>query len=583
MTTETLALKPYLEKIKKHCAKLTKAELIDLLCQAALDVPAAERTSFLERLSIISHPVDFEEIAAPEDSSILARTEKLLEDIADWQKSVEDGSYYEERYEEDDYYDDEEFPSMSKEQQESLEALFAEADRLFLDGKLELAQKAYQQLIDLSLHGRGLDYSIEYNEIDINWRETLARYCRCVYETSSEAERPKLMCVAMEAERKTKAEQHPFGRQLFGLGYDPVNEILPSLKDVFNARPGELADWDDFLKKLQKELRSIDSSRAVLLHLEAVQWLDGLQGLAAAVRQRKIPVGYLYWLDQLRDNEAWDELAAAAQEALQAMPHDSLRAYAAAQLSVAGKQADDNSLVLQGKREQFFSQPQEEHLADLLREATKQQVSEAELTKVLAFLKAAPAQDKQKWPVFLLQSDFSLLKIKTMLLLGQLQESYAAIDQKAAIGWSDEKRMTGAVYVGILLVLCKGNVDAKTAHSLFARYMCGKYGNEFIASAIKKRLLHIAVSDSQQKQWLRFVERISSDRAEHIVSNQYRKGYARGAEALGGYMECLILHEQQDKAAAFLELKRNQEYKRYPAFRREFDAVVSNSPLLARL
>ena len=391
------------------------------------------------------------------------------------------------------------------------------------------------------------------------------------------------MCVAMEAERKTKAEQHPFGRQLFGLGYDPVNEILPSLKDVFNARPGELADWDDFLKKLQKELRSIDSSRAVLLHLEAVQWLDGLQGLAAAVRQRNNPTGYLYWLDRLREAEAWDELAAAAQEALRAMPHDSLRAYAAAQLSAAGEQTKDNSLVLQGKREQFFSKPQEEHLADLLREATKQQVSQAELTKVLAFLKAAPAQDKQKWPVFLLQPDFSLLKIKTMLLLGQLQESYAAIDQKAAIGWSDEKRMTGAVYVGILLVLCKGNVDAKTAHSLFARYMCGKYGNEYIANEIKKRLLHIAVSDSQQKQWLKFVERISSDRAEHIVSNQYRKGYARGAEALGGYMECLILHEQQGRAAELLELKRNQQYKRYPAFRREFDAVVSNSPLLARL
>ncbi|CAK8718801.1 hypothetical protein GCAAIG_08260 [Candidatus Electronema halotolerans] len=580
MTTETLALKPYLEKIKKHCAKLTKAELIDLLCQAALDVPAAERTSFLERLSIISHPVDFEEIAAPEDSSILARKEKLLEDIADWQKSVEDGSYYEERYEEDDYYYDEEFPSMSKEQQESLEALFAEADRLFLDGKLELAQKAYQQLIDLSLHGRGLDYSIEYNEIDINWRETLARYCRCVYETSSEAERPKLMCVAMEAERKTEAEQHPFGRQLFGLGYDPVNEILPSLKDVFNARPGELADWDDFLKKLQKELRSIDSSRAVLLHLEAVQRLDGLQGLAAAVRQRNNPTGYLYWLDRLREAEAWGELAAAAQEALRAMPYDSLRAYAAAQLYAAGEQTGDNILVLQGKREQFFSYPQEEYLADLLREADKQQVREAELDKAISFLESMPAKVKQ--PHFFSQSDF-FLRIKIMLLLGQLQESYAAIDQEAAIGWSNEKRTTGAVYVSILFVLCKGNAEAKTIQALFERYMRRRDGNGFIADEIKKRLLQTAVSDSQQKQWLKFVERISSDRAEHIVSNQYRKGYARGAEALGGYMECLILHEQQDKAAAFLELKRNQEYKRYPAFRREFDAVVSNSPLLGRL
>jgi hypothetical protein len=577
MTAETLTLKPYLEKIKKHCAKLTKAELIDLLCQTAIDVPAAERISFLAKLSIISTPVDIEETAASEDDSILVRTEKLVEDIACWQKSIEDGSYYEEHCDDDEYYD-EELPSMSEEQHETLEALFAEADRLFLDGKLELAGKAYQQLIDLALHGGDLDYWIDHNEIDINWQETLARYCRCVYETSSEAERPKQMLAAMEAERKTEAE-----RNVFEIGYDPAKEFFPSLRDVFDARPGELAGWDNFLKKLQKELRLISSSRAVLLHLEAVQWLDGLQGLAAAVRQRNNPTGYLYWLDQLREAEAWSELSAAAQEALSAMPYDSLRAYAAAQLSVAGEQTDDKSLVLQGKREQFFSKPQEEHLADLLQEAIKQQVSEAELSKVLAFLEAAPAQDKLKWPDFLHQPDFALLKIKAMLLLGKLRESYAAIDQKAAIGWSDEKRTTGAVHVGILLVLSKGNADAKTIHSLFARYLCGQYGNEFLANEIKKRLLQVAVSDSQQKQWLKFVERISADRAEHIVSNQYRKGYARGAEALGGYMECLILHGQQDKAAELLELKRNQEYKRYPAFRREFDAVVSKSPLLARL
>jgi hypothetical protein len=568
MQGKTLALKPFLETIKTYCAKLTKEELIDLLCQAALDVSAEERTDFLKKLSIVTVPVNVQQSAAAQEKSILAKAKKLIDDIAVWQKSIEDGSYYEKHWE-DGYCDDEEFPSISVKQQQTLEALFAETDRLFLEGKLELASKVYQQLIDLVLHGAGLDYWIAYDELNVNWRETLARYCRCVYETSSEKERAKRVLAAMEAERKTEAE-----RQGFGVGYNPAAEIFPSLRDVFDARFGELAGWNDFLKQTQKKLRHLSNSRAVLLYLEAVLWLDGIQGLSAEARQRNLPVGYLYWLDQLRDSKAWDELAQAAQEALNAMPFDRLRAVAAAQLSLAGEKKGDSRLAVQGKREQFFSEPHEKHLADLLREAIKQQVSEVELAKVLAFFEAVPAKSKP---------DVFFLRIKTMLLLGQLRESYAAIDQKAAIGWSGDKKTTGVIYVAILLILSKGNAEAKTIHALFDRYMRGRDGSSFLANEIQKRLLQLPVSEAEQQRWFQFVERISIDRAEHIISNKYRKGYARAAEALGGFMECLILHEQQSKAAEFLDLKRNKEYKRYPAFRQEFDEIVGKSPLLVRL
>ncbi|MCW5199627.1 hypothetical protein VU05_02735 [Desulfobulbus sp. F1] len=305
MKGKILALKPFLETIKTYCGKLTKEELIDLLCQAALDTPAEERRNFLEKLSIASVPSDVHRPAAQDedvDVSILAKTDKLLDDVAAWQKSVEDGSYYEKHWE-DGYCDEEEFPSISKEQQETLETLFAEADGLFLDGKLELAGNVYQQLIDLALHSAGLDYGIDHNDLDVNWRETLGRYCRCVYETSADKERVKQVLSALEVERKTEVE-----RQHFGICYNPAEEIFPSLRDVFDARHGHLADWNDFLKKAQKKLHGLSSNRAVLLYLETVYWLDGIQGLAAAVRQRNIPVGYLYWLDMLRDGAAWNDL-----------------------------------------------------------------------------------------------------------------------------------------------------------------------------------------------------------------------------------------------------------------------------------
>uniref|UniRef100_UPI004057B271 hypothetical protein n=1 Tax=Candidatus Electronema sp. TaxID=2698783 RepID=UPI004057B271 len=563
MTKKAMALKPFLEILKTHCATLKKSELIDFICQTAQEIPAEERVAFLEKLGV--SPIEQGDSKAEDD--ILAMTEDLLQDVIDLHHSVDDGSYYEDQDWEEDYYD-EEFSGISEEQKQRFKQLIAEADKLFFAGELETARKVYEKLTDLILYGDELQYTVDYDEVEINWRETLARYCRCVYETSTDAERAKRMRQALAVDRQNFS--------------DSSEEIFPSLRDVFDSRAGELTGWNDFLKQFRKNMSAAVSRRGIFLHLETAQWLDGLPGLAEEVRKKQVPAGYLFWLNQLRTNETWDALAQAAREALRAMPHDALRAEAAAQLSLAGEQTGDKSLVLQGRREQFFSKPNEDHLAALLREADKQQVSEAELSKALACLEAAPDQKKPDSSLLQNQPDFSFLKIKIMLLLGKLRESYAAIDQKAAIGWSEKKRTTGAVYVSILLVLSQGHAQAKTIHSLFARYINGRYiSNAFITDAIQQRLLQVSVSASQKEQWLKFVEQISAARAEQIISSKYRKGYARGAEALGGYMECLILHEQRSQAAAFLDLKRNQQYKRYPAFRQELDTIVKNSPLLS--
>jgi hypothetical protein len=562
MANNALALKPFLEMLRDYCATLKKSELIDFLCQTAQEIPAEARMDFLEKLIAkkILMPKEKDGKAAAASSDIVARTEALLQDVIDLHQSVDDGSYYDnEDWQED--YDDEEFFGITEEQKQRFKQLIAEADKLFFAGEMEIAKQVYEKLTDMIIYGDELQYAIEYEDMEINWRETLARYCRCVYETSSGAERTTLMRQALAVDRQDFSDSN--------------KEMLPSLRDVFDSRAGELAGWNDFLKQFRTNLNAAVSRRGILLHLEAAQQLDGLPGLLKEVRKKQTPVGYLFWLEQLRANEAWDGMAQAAQEALQAMPHDALRAEAAAQLSLAGGRTGDKSLILLGRREQFFSQPNEEHLAALLREANAQQVSEAELSKALAYIEAAP---KQREP------DFSFLKIKIMLLAGKLRESCAAIDQKAAIGWSEEKRTTGAVYVSILLVLSQGHAQAKTIHSLFARYINDRYSsNAFLAEAIRQRLLQLSVSASQKEQWLKFVEKISAARAEQIISSKYRKGYARGAEALGGYMECLILHDQQSKAAEFFDLKRNQQYKRYPAFRQELDEVMSKSPLLTRL
>jgi hypothetical protein len=177
-----------------------------------------------------------------------------------------------------------------------------------------------------------------------------------------------------------------------------------------------------------------------------------------------------------------------------------------------------------------------------------------------------------------------MLVLKTLLLLGRLDEAFVKVGKKTAIGWSGEEQQSGAVYAVILLVLSKGNPSASTIHALFSRYTCGRLGGDaFLCEEMKQRLARISCTAFQEQEWFLFVEKITTDRVDHIVSNKYRKGYARAAEALCGYMECLTLHDQQDRAAAFLRSKRDEKYKRYPAFRQEIDTVMKNSPLLLKL
>ncbi|BBO89780.1 hypothetical protein [Desulfosarcina ovata] len=50
MTTNKMALKPYLEAIEKHCEPFSKAELVSILIHLAKEMPVGERTTFLDKL-----------------------------------------------------------------------------------------------------------------------------------------------------------------------------------------------------------------------------------------------------------------------------------------------------------------------------------------------------------------------------------------------------------------------------------------------------------------------------------------------------------------------------------------------------
>ncbi|MGB5685008.1 MAG: hypothetical protein WBM35_04295 [Candidatus Electrothrix sp.] len=567
--SNVLALKPYIELIRTHCSNLSQSEVIDLLCGIAQEVPAKERQSFLEKLETTSTASSDPSDRTEDVDELLERIEEIIEEILERQESIEDGSYYE-VYEDYNSYYDEEYPdSISLEQREELEEIFTEADQLFLVGELDSAQEVYQKLLSIFLHSSELElyYDIGRHDIGINWRETLSRYCRCVYETASAADRTQQVLDAMEADHSPVHQ------------YDgPPEEWLPSLHDIYNARPEAIPDWNDFLQDIQIALQQNTGNRAVLLCLEAVHWTDGLEGVAAAVRKQKSPVGYLYWLNQLEADALWEETAQTALEALDNMPPDRLRVTAATALIRAGEKIEKKDFVLHGKQEQFFSEPTGQHLACWLEDARKQEAKEEMLDKALAFLenRLEGRQEKLSWE----ENRFFLLKIKVLLLLGRLEDAYIEIDKEAVVGWSNSKQTTAIVYTCTLLALVRCSTEARTIHGLSGSYLALK-GEEVMTEEI---LQHLVESDAAtQEDWFRFIERITTARIDHIVSNKYRKAYARAAEVLGGYMEALILNEQKGQAVEFLHLNRNQKYSRFSAFRAEIQRVTKNSPLLAGL
>ena len=119
------------------------------------------------------------------DEGVVAKIEALRHDIEERRTSIEDGSYYDDRYYRSRRrrdYEDEEPDNVSEEQRGELEALFEDADQLFLAGQLDKARQVYAELLGLL---DGFDESDEENEpfiptysLSIGVRETRARYCR---------------------------------------------------------------------------------------------------------------------------------------------------------------------------------------------------------------------------------------------------------------------------------------------------------------------------------------------------------------------------------------------------------------------
>ncbi len=567
---QTPALKPYMEAVRAHCQNSSKEELIGFVCELAQEISPQERAGFLEKFRLSSENAieRFPEI----QNDLPSKIEYLKEEIMERQRAIDDGSFHEEH---DNYgwggYDD--MPdSVSEDQKEELGTLFAEADSLFLSGNLEDACEAYGLLLEW-FHSEGesdFHYDIPQNDIGLNWREIRARHCRCVYEILKPKERVGKMIHAMDVQAKMSEHR-----------YAPSEENHPSLRDVFDARPGVLKDWEAFLKAWTQALEGRANDRAFVLFLEGICWMKGLDGVPKEVRNRHIPMGYLYWLDQLVSSKRWTETVQVAHEALEKMPNGELRAQAGEILTLAGERTKDPVLKLKGKREQFCSTPQDSLLGLLIEEAARQQVKEAELERALRFL-----GPKKK---------YAKLRVKILLMLGRVEDASKIIKKGKALGWGYDETGIGVFFGGVLLALTHASPEGVTIQAILKRYVTSSREYSFftIAEGLRKKgkedrilqeivqgLSDVSLTDEQKKKWLNFTETLGGKRIDAIVSNKHRKAYARAAQVLGSLMEGLLLNDDAPRAKGLLNTYRNEKYNRFSAFRREVDSVLRGSAIL---
>jgi hypothetical protein len=580
MSKKTIpALKPYLETVRNHCRKLSASELQDIICELAQEVLPDKRADFLEKLRSGSRSMVRPHDEA--DNALISKITSLKDEILERQESIEDGSYYDE-YGYDEEYDEEYPESLSAEQKKALEALFLESDHLFLSGDLKTAQKAYQSLLSLFSGSQTDDeilYEISHRDVTLNWRETRARYCRCVYETSAPEEKISRMLDAMEIDAL-----------MFEKRYTPSEESYPMLQDVSDAAPGELADFKNFLKDWKKALQSEKGNRAYTLLLEAILLNEGMDSVAAEVKKRRMPVGYVFWLDKLVSEGKWEDAAIIAQAELENIPDGGLRAQAAEILSAAGKEIGNNPLVLKGVREQFRSLPNEAVLAMLIDHAKEQNAKHAELENALRVLESK-------------NSDTYRLRVKILLMLGRLEEAFQIADKSKPLGWSYDRSGIGLVFSGILTALTHADSGAVTVQTLFRRYNSAEYEyldysshsetpawkqeekshDQLIFQEMLQGLRGISLSDSEKQKWFELAKKIGESRIDAIVSEKHRGAYHRAAEVLGALTEYLLMNRQTASAKSLLAMYKDEKYKRHSAFRREVDTVLKNSAVLKKL
>lgn len=299
--SDKIAFGPYLKKIEGICKPLSRDELQEIIIVLAREAQVHERSSFVNKLeSCLSGEQGHLDLEAEDD--VIDGIEALKESIQERIELIEDGEYHE--LEDFDGYGslDDEPEYVSEEQMDELEDYFEEAGQYFLNGELETARKIYEALFALIE-----ETEIKHLLFEMNMLEDRARYARCVYELTAGPHRVDAVLETMNPGLDDFTQSSSI-------------DVYPALKDVIDTLAEPLPDFEVFLPEWEAVLSQpgVPGFRRARLWLEAVSFRSDFERISELARQwgDQQPYGYVFWLEQLKQEKSWRETANVSKEAL---------------------------------------------------------------------------------------------------------------------------------------------------------------------------------------------------------------------------------------------------------------------------
>ena len=578
-TGRPIAVKPFVERIEEHCAKLDRNELIGTIVSIGLTYKPRERQGFLDEIGVRST----EARVSDEIDLVLDDVAALLDDIASRLAAIADGTFWSDYAEQTDYSLDDDPPELTDEQTQELVLFLSEADSLFVAGRFADARRVYEPLLRLFRmqdDGEGIDVSAVATDLDI--REERARYARCVYETTNPDSRATAMVETMEIAAR------PY------VWCDGMRSPEPMLSDVVNAYHGRMSGFDDFLVAWIQclEASGLETLRAQRLYLESLAIERGPSALAVVARKwaGDRPIGYVEWISALVQEGEWSAVVDAAREALDRIPEDSKehqwsRAHAAMAIVEAGVRLNDSTIILDGRRAAFRVEPSDAFLANLIEAASVTEHLQEELSEAVGFLRERDTGDRAVYA-------------KTLIIAGRLGETLAIAKNCEPLGWSYHDRSAGLCFAAILArrvlpdladypvirALLYSTVSQREGYSrLRSVDSDGAVDSEAGSGAIlidhaMRGLGSATLNPNLEDEYVRWAEQIGLRRVDAIVSNLYRGAYERAATILVALAERLTAEGRCREGLELVEEYR-AKYNRHSAFKAELDRVVKCSAL----
>lgn len=578
--TDKIPLKAFWEAVEQRLVAYSADELRAILRAMAQETPPSGRQAFLARLE----PVEGAAVAAFQ----MIQQENLLADIDDLAQELKIAMKYadawEERYEWGEYYDEEDSLRPYEEFVEPLVELFDRAEAAFDYGEFSLARAAYQRLFELLRteddYGRGVSAS-DLTGVDAD--EAVARYLRAVYETEPPARRPQALCEQM---RQVRARQ--FGPR-------------PMLDDLVQISPRPLPDQEQFLADWIAFLRtqSAPSGSDVDAWLrEAVRLAQGTPGLEALARAegKTRPRAYLDWFTALEEEGKHQEVLAAAQEALQALPARlPIRAAIADHLCAAAARLNEPEALRLGRWEAFVAKPTLSRMLDLwdvaVDAAERTALMQRAVERIRDYLAHPPARrdgmmrgdDGLERPAWIGQSNLA----HACLLAGDWDAAHHLAAQGKVLGWSSRESHQGLV-VAAFLVLLSGKTLGALPSNLAQLWQWGlqysvtawSWGyeeedpvRERLVRAYAEQFAAAALSTDRQERFLSWCLDVAQRRVNAIVGNKHRGSYNKAAVLTVACAEVLRLRGNQAAADALVNEVRGR-FPRHRAFQAEMETAL---------